>query len=114
MLRLVLVLVFVLAAAVWVIRFGLVRLQPDYARAGSALKIVERLALGQRSWLCLVQAGEKYLILGVSVSGVTLVTELSAGEMPPALPAQGTRDFKDILLGIKKFYHASGREDGKS
>lgn len=114
LLKLVFVLILVLVAAVYVIRFGLVRLQPDYARTGSILKIVERMPLSQRSWLCLVQLGEKYLLLGVSATGITVVTELDATDIPPhRLPTEASRDFKSILCGIKKIYNPSGGEEDK-
>jgi len=113
LLKLVLVLILVLVAAVCVIRFGLVRLQPDYARPGSVLKIVERLPLSQRSWICLVQVAEKYLLLGVSATGITVLTEMGAGELPPPQAPPASREFKSILRGVKSFYNPTGGEADK-
>ncbi len=111
LLKLVLVLIIVLAAAVYTIRFGLVRLQPDFARAGSLLKTIERLPLSQRNWLCLVQVGDRYLLLGVSATGITLVAELGTGEISSLLAQEAPRDFKSVLRGLKSRYNPGGKEE---
>ena len=43
-------------------------------------KVLTRLSLGREQSLALVQAGERYLLLGVTPSGVSLVAELSREE----------------------------------
>ena len=52
-------------------------------------KVLARLSLGREQSLALVQAGERYLLLGVAPSGVSLVAELTREEAealytPPA------------------------------
>ncbi len=43
-------------------------------------KVLARLPLGREQSLALVQAGERYLLLGVAASGVSLVAELTQEE----------------------------------
>lgn len=43
-------------------------------------KVLCRLSLGREQSVALVQAGERFLLLGVAPSGVTLVAELTAEE----------------------------------
>jgi flagellar biosynthetic protein FliO len=102
LLKLIVVLALVLLAAVYVIRFGLTRLQPESYRRQGAMKVVERLALNQKSWLCLVKAGEKYVLLAVSTGGVNKISELSAEEVEPLLHAEEVRDFKSYLQKFRK------------
>ena len=42
--------------------------------------MLTRLSLGREQSLALVQAGERYLLLGVAASGVSLVAELTREE----------------------------------
>lgn len=48
-------------------------------RDGS-LRLLERMPLGREQYLAVVRAGEKYLLLGVTGSQITLLRELSAEE----------------------------------
>ena len=43
-------------------------------------KVLTRLSLGREQSLALVQAGERYLLLGVTASGASLVAELTREE----------------------------------
>lgn len=47
---------------------------------GGRLRLLERMSLGREQYLAVVQAGEKYLLLGVTGSQITLLRELSAEE----------------------------------
>ncbi|MBD5084753.1 MAG: flagellar biosynthetic protein FliO [Clostridiales bacterium] len=46
-------------------------------------KVLCRLSLGRDQAAVLVQAGEKYLLLGVAPSGITVLTELTQEEAEP-------------------------------
>lgn len=57
-------------------------------RSGSRLKLLERLALGPRRALYLVQADSRVFLLGAGDAGqVSLITELAS---PPSAAATGT------------------------
>lgn len=84
--RLLAVLVIVLTAVVVFIKFGLARLYSQPYRQKGALRIVERLVLGPKCGLFLIQAGQRYFLLGVGVERVDVITELK-GEDLPDIPA---------------------------
>jgi len=52
-------------------------------------KVLARLSLGREQSLILVQAGERYLLLGVAASGVSLVAELTREEAQALYPRPG-------------------------
>ncbi len=99
-LRLLIVLLLVLVVAVYVIKFGLTRLQPAYYQQRGCLQVLERLALNQKSWLFLVQVGGKYLLLGVSTNSIECLTEVSAEEISSLFKAE-KKDFKSYLQKIE-------------
>jgi len=84
----VLALVFVLglmAAAVWILRRA--GLAPRTATGH--LKIVSQLALGPRERVVIVEAGDRWLLLGVGAGGISRLgtmprAESAAAEAPPA------------------------------
>ncbi|MCL2617576.1 MAG: flagellar biosynthetic protein FliO [Defluviitaleaceae bacterium] len=47
--------------------------------AGGNLHLIESIAVGQQTYLQLVRAGDKYIVIGVSRTGVSFVCEV-AGE----------------------------------
>ncbi|MDO9573377.1 MAG: flagellar biosynthetic protein FliO [Candidatus Contubernalis sp.] len=96
-LKLIIVLPLVLIAAVYVIKFGLTRLYPDQYVQRGGLKVIERLHLNQKSWLCLVQAGEKYLLIGVTSNGINNLREMSPEDVEAILPKEEKKDFKSYL-----------------
>ncbi|MEA4992495.1 MAG: flagellar biosynthetic protein FliO [Oscillibacter sp.] len=76
------------------------------------LRLLERMPLGREQFLAVVQAGEIYLLLGVTGSGVSLLRELSAEEAaawdseaqaasPPAGP-EAPIPFRDALRDVLK------------
>jgi len=74
-----------LGAALWVLR------RAGFAPRGgsSQLRLVTQLALGPRERVVIVEAGERWWLLGVSASGVTRLGSLPKGEagasaLPPA------------------------------
>lgn len=95
--RLLVVLGLVLMAIVYVIKFGLVRMQPGYHQPKGTLQIVEKLPLSQKSGLILVRAGEHYYLLGVSVDNINLLTEISSEEVAPPSTGKNHPSFKHYL-----------------
>ena len=79
----VMALVFVLGlmgVAVWVLRR--IGIAP---RAGSShLKIISQLALGPRERVVVVEAGDRWLLLGVGAGGISRLGTLPKAEMMPA------------------------------
>ncbi len=78
--------------------------------SGRRLRVLDRTALGRDQNLLVVQAGERYFLLGSSPTGVTLLTELSREEgegfLPPQPPegAAGAKgpDFQSILRSLRE------------
>jgi len=57
------------------------------ARGGTdQFKVLSRLPLGREQSLALVQAGERYLLVGIAPSGVSLVAELTQEEAQALYP----------------------------
>ena len=72
---------------------------------GEGFKVLRRLPLGREQSAALVKAGERYFLLGVAPSGITLLAELTAEEAaswePPPAGQEGT-GFKEAFLTIMK------------
>lgn len=96
-LQMLVVLGIVLILAVYVIKYGIARLQPDqYVRTG-ALQVMERLSLGPRNGLYLVRAGERYYLLGVSGENINCLAELEGEELQAFLAQENKNEFKRYL-----------------
>jgi len=81
-----LALLFVLAllgAAVWVLR----RTGIAPRQGSSNLRLVGQLALGPRERVVVVQAGERWLVLGVSAAGISRLANLPPQAATPVAPA---------------------------
>ncbi len=87
----------VLIAIVYVIKFGLIRLQPDYNRKKGSLCIVDRLPLNQKSGLFLVRAGEGYFLLGATAESINLLAKVDGEEISPFLEQGNGDEFKKIF-----------------
>ena len=60
--------------------------------AARPLRIVDKVALGPKKWVCLLNAGGRYLLLGVAEKDVNLLTEL----FPPEESDEGA-DFASLM-----------------
>ncbi|MEW6723385.1 MAG: flagellar biosynthetic protein FliO [Bacillota bacterium] len=54
------------------------------AGTGRYLRLLDQTPLGSGRAICLVRAGGRYLLLGVSEKSIGLLAELDPGEVPPA------------------------------
>ena len=75
--------------------------------ASDAFKVLTRLSLGREQSLALVQAGGRYLLLGVAPSGVSLVAELTQEEAQalytrPASDQTASPSFAEALRTVLK------------
>ena len=76
------------------------RMQPG--GGGRYIRLLERIVIGQDKTIALVQAGDKYLLLGVASSQITVLMELNKEQLTELEVSQGqTADFKSILEMIK-------------
>lgn len=69
-------------------------------------KVLARLPLGREQSAALVKAGERYFLLGVAPSGITLLAELTAEEAeamaPPAPDSAAPPSFGEALRTVLK------------
>jgi flagellar protein FliO/FliZ len=104
LLPLVLTLVFVLAlipVAVWMLK----RMGAGHVAGAGGLRVVAQLSLGQRERLVVVEAGERWLLLGVTPSAINRIGTLPKGELPAA--PDGAGSFASLLKHARK-----GRDHG--
>ncbi len=86
-----------MAGLLWVLRRA--GLAPRAGGAGP-LRLVGQLSLGPRERLVIVEAGERWLLLGVGASGISRLASLAKGEVPAAaLPAAS---FGALLERLRK------------
>lgn len=72
------------------------------AGGGKYISLLDRQALGQDKAVALVKVGERYLLLGIAASQVSLLAEVPCDEVTEEGPAeQETLDFKSIMEKLK-------------
>lgn len=106
--KLLVVLGMILMAIVYVIKFGLARIQPEFYQQKGALKIVERMPLSQKNGLFLVRVGDRNYLLGVSAENINLLTEVNSEEIPHTLLPKNQPDFRHYL---EKYLQETGDVD---
>lgn len=103
LLPMVLVLLFVLALipiSMWLLK----RLGAGNAGATAGMKVVAQLPLGPRERLVVVEAGERWLLLGVTAASIQRVGTLPKGELPMATPPAA---FAQLLSAARRGHDAS-------
>lgn len=105
-----LVVVLVLAAAFWFTRWlaGTSGFQQRYGqgRSRDTLRVLTQTRLGKDQFLTVVQAGQRYFLLGVTQQNISLLSELSQEEAALWLPEPAGGDmgdtptFKQAFLSI--------------
>jgi flagellar protein FliO/FliZ len=99
MLPMLLALALVLAlipASMWLLR----RLGAGSNAPGSGMKVVSQLTLGPRERLVVVEAGDRWLLLGVTASSINRVGTLAKGELPAGMPP--VQGFAQLLSAARK------------
>jgi len=94
MLPMIVALVFVLAlipAAIWLLK----RMGGSTLAGTGGLRVVGQLTLGARERLVVVEAGERWLLLGVTAGSINRVGTLPKGALP--LPPTGAANFSALL-----------------
>jgi flagellar protein FliO/FliZ len=81
------------------------RLGAGNVSSTAGMRVVAQLAIGQRERLVVVEAGERWLILGVTPSTISRVGTLPKGELPPGAGAGGS--FASLLTHARR-----GRDNG--
>ncbi len=97
-LRILISLSFVLVLAYWSLRVLLPRLYKGHIGLGGSMRVLDRLSLGMRSYLCIVKVNDKIFLISVSPGNVQYLTELcpeEVGEISDNLPAPSS--FNEIL-----------------
>ena len=82
----------------------------SFKPGGSRLKVLDRAALGKEQSLLVVQAGERYLLLGSTAAGLTLLAELTREEGEAWGPAAGAEapaegkpgDFRALMQRLRE------------
>jgi flagellar protein FliO/FliZ len=109
-LPLLLTLAFVIALipiAVWFLK----RLGQVTPGASAGLRVVAQLPLGQRERLVVVEAGERWLVLGVTASSINRVGSLPKGELPAL---DSATPFSALLRAARgSGDNSGGRGDGR-
>ena len=84
-------------ASLWLLK----RLGAGTPAAVAGMKVVAQLALGPRERLVVVEAGERWLVLGVTASSINRVATLPRGTLPAAGAAQGG-GFAQLLSAARR------------
>lgn len=76
-------------------------------RGGARMQVVERMAVGRDQALLIVRLGERYLLLGSSSAGVSLLAELTEEEgalwTPPEAPTDRPgMDFRELIRKLRE------------
>jgi len=76
------------------------RLGAGNVSATAGMRVIAQLPIGQRERLVVVEAGERWLILGVTPSTINRIGTLPKGELPPPQAAGGS--FAALLMRARK------------
>lgn len=83
-------------ASMWLLR----RLGAGNNAPGAGMKVISQLTLGPRERLVVVEAGDRWLLLGVTTSSINRVGTLAKGELPVSLPP--VQGFAQLLSAARK------------
>ncbi len=95
------IVVALLVASLWLLK----RLSAPRGEAAGLLRVVAGTAVGPRERVVIIEAGGRWLVLGVAPGRVSPLAELPRGE-PPATPPAGA-DFGGRLKEMLERRHAS-------
>lgn len=95
--------VLIIGLAYWAARF--VALRGGSFSGGRRMEILDQLPLGRDQRVVLAQVGERYLLLGATPAGITLLAELTGEEAESWRQAGRTEDkpgFKEAFITVLK------------
>lgn len=80
------------------------------------MRVVDQLMVGQDRYVAVVQAGDKYLLIGVTSQQISLLQELDPEDLIPLAPIQGNntpkaQEFRELLNKFGKMTKKGGKED---
>lgn len=80
------------------------------------MRVVDQLMVGQDRYVAVVQAGDKYLLIGVTSQQISLLQELDPEDLIPLAPIQGNstpkaQEFRELLNKFGKMTQKGGKED---
>jgi len=75
---------------------------------GGNIKVIEAAGLGFQNTVQLIKAGDKYFLIGVSRSGITLIGEVSEDSLNLAKPTPPQVPFENVLA---KLFKKEDKED---
>ncbi len=102
LLGIILVLLLVLGGCYLAARWTGTGLGAALGRGSARMQVVERLPVGRDQVLLVVRLGDRYLLLGSSSSGVSLLAELTEEEGALWAPAEATTDKAGIDLDFRE------------
>jgi flagellar protein FliO/FliZ len=79
-------------------------------RGSGSLELLGSLTLGQKSKICIVKAGEKTLLVGVTGQQINTLSELDPGELD--LESENPREHPSFIRYLRRYQ--SGSEGGRS
>lgn len=79
---------------------------------GKSIQVMERIPINNKSTLCVVKAGEEYLLLGVSDNNIQMIKKLEKDEVVDYAAYNQGISFKDAMnIHFKKLKKDNGRHE---
>ena len=102
---LIICVVLIIGLAYWFTRFVAKRGGFGAFQAGRQMEILDQLLLGRDQRMVLARAGGRYLLLGATPAGITLLAELTeeeaaAWKREPPRAAEGKPGFKEAFTAV--------------
>lgn len=92
----------VIAAILALCYFTTRRLGSVRTGGGRYIRLLDRVAIGQDKAVALIQAGEKYLLLGIANAQITVLAQMDESQIAQMdLKKEEPVDFKSILEALK-------------
>lgn len=63
---------------------------------GKYIKVIDKIVLANDRWLCVVQVGEEYCLIGVTGNNITLLKDISSSSLIP-LEIDNSNQFNNIF-----------------
>ena len=107
-------LAFVLFLTYWCTRYLIPKLQGGRLGSPANMQVLERLPMGVRSSLCLVRVGSRYVVVGVTPTGIEYVTEVDSEDLLLKDPsAVSVSEFASMLKASTSKVRFFGRRVGE-